>query len=78
MIYTNKGKYMTLLPLKTVEEYLDPTKFLRVHKSYLVAISKIESIENNELSIQNQLIPISCNMRERMIGGVVKDKLLSK
>ncbi|MFN8355465.1 MAG: hypothetical protein U0Y10_13495 [Spirosomataceae bacterium] len=49
-----------------------------MHKSYLVAISKIESIENNELSIQNQLIPISRNMRERVIGLVVRDKLLSK
>lgn len=78
MIYTNRGKYMTLLPLKTVEEYLDSSKFLRVHKSYLVAISKIESIENNELSIQNQAIPISRNVRERVIGVVVKNKLLSK
>ncbi len=78
IIHTLRGKFMTLLPLKTVEEYLDPNKFLRVHKSYLVAISKVESIENNELSIQNQFIPISRNLRERVIGVVVKSKLLTK
>lgn len=78
IIHTTKGKYMTLLPLKTVEEYLDSSKFLRVHKSYLVAISKIESIENNEITIQKQTIPISRNMREQVIEMVVKNKLLSK
>lgn len=78
IIHTLRGKFMTLLPLKTVEEYLDPNKFLRVHKSYLVAISKVESIEPNELSIQNQLIPISRNLRERVIEVVVKNKLLTK
>lgn len=78
MIHTTKGKYMTLLPLKTVDDYLDSSKFLRVHKSYIVAVSKIESIENSELTIRGQLIPVSRGMRENVIGMVVKNKLLSK
>ncbi|WP_435357896.1 LytR/AlgR family response regulator transcription factor [Emticicia sp. SJ17W-69] len=78
MIYTGRGKYMTLLPLKTVEEYLDSKTFLRVHKSYLVAISKVDGIENNEISIQNHIIPVSRNLKERVISLVVKNKLLSK
>ncbi|MEZ4903880.1 MAG: LytTR family DNA-binding domain-containing protein [Spirosomataceae bacterium] len=78
IIYTIRSKYMTLLPLKTVEEYLDPTKFLRVHKSYLVAISKIVSVNNTELTIQTFQIPISRSLREQVIEVVVKNKLLSK
>lgn len=78
LIFTTRGKYMTLLPLKTVEEYLDPSRFLRVHKSYLVAITKIGSIENNDLTIQNHLIPISRTMREQVIAIVVKNRLLSR
>lgn len=78
IIFTTRGKYMTLLPLKTVEEYLDPTRFLRVHKSYLVAIAKIGSIENNDITIQSHLIPISRTMREQVIEIVVKSKLLSR
>ncbi len=78
IIHTRRGKYMTLLPLKTVEEYLDPAKFLRVHKSYLVAIAKVESIENTELFIQTHQIPISRNLREQVIEVVVKSKLLRK
>ena len=78
IIHTIRGKYMTLLPLKTVEEYLDPAKFLRVHKSYLVAISKVESVDSTELTIQTYQIPISRNLREQVIEVVVKSKLLSK
>ena len=78
IIHTTKGKSMTLLPLKTVEEHLDATKFLRVHKSYLVAISKIESVDNTELTIQTHQIPISRNLREQVIEVVVKSKLLRK
>ena len=78
IIHTQRGKFMTLLPLKTVEEYLEPTKFLRVHKSYLAAISKIERVYTTELSIQTHQIPISRNLREQVIEVVVKNKLLSK
>lgn len=78
IIFTTRGKYMTLLPLKTVEEYLDPNRFMRVHKSYLVAIAKIGSIENNDITIQTHLIPISRTMREQVIEIVVKSKLLSR
>lgn len=78
IIYTTRGKFMTLLPLKAVEEYLDPNRFLRVHKSYLVAVAKIGSIENNDITIQNHLIPISRTMREQVIEIVVKSRLLSR
>lgn len=78
LIHTRKGKYMTLLPLKTVEAHLNAHPFLRVHKSYLVAIAKIESIESNEIVIQNHRIPLSRNLREQVIEIVVKNRLLSK
>ena len=77
-IYTHKGKYMTLLYLKNIEENLDKQSFIRVHKSYLVSISKIESIENNEIIIQSFRIPISRNYREDVIGKVVNKRLWKK
>ncbi|HOY11999.1 MAG TPA: LytTR family DNA-binding domain-containing protein [Saprospiraceae bacterium] len=77
-IHTPKGKFLTLLPLKTVEGYLDSTQFLRVHKSYLVALSKIDGVESNEITIQNFAIPISRNLKENVVELVVKARLLSK
>lgn len=78
MIYTTNSKFMTLLPLKTVETYLDKERFLRVHKSYLVAIAKIDSIDGNDIRIQQHNIPISRNLRDEVIEIVVKNKLMSK
>ena len=74
-IYTRKGKYITLLSLKSVEENLDRQSFIRVHKSYIVSIPKIEAIENNEIIIQSSRIPISRNYRETVIERVVNKKL---
>lgn len=77
-IYTVKGKYITLLNLKNVEENLDKQYFIKVHKSYIVSISKIESIENNDILIQSARIPISRNYREEVIDKVVNNKLWKK
>jgi len=77
-IYTSKGKYITLLYLKNVEQNLGKNSFIRVHKSYIVSIPKIESIENNEIIIQSFRIPISRNYRDEVIDRVVNDKLWKK
>ena len=77
-IYTTKGKYITLLYMKNVEQNLDKNLFIRVHKSYIVSIAKIESIENNEMIIQSHRIPISRNYREQVIEKVVNNRLWKK
>jgi len=77
-IYTRKGKYITLLNLKSLETNLDSNSFIRVHKSYIVAIDKIEGIEGNEIFLQSQRIPISRNYREQVIEQVVQNKLWDK
>ena len=77
-IYTQKGKFVTLLYLKNLEENLDPRSFIRVHKSYIVSIDKIEGIEGNEIFIQSHRIPISRNYREQVIQKVVANKLWDK
>jgi DNA-binding LytR/AlgR family response regulator len=58
-IVTKNKKIMTLLNFKSIEDLLPKDNFFRVHKSYLVAIDKVESIERNRIKIQEMLIPIS-------------------
>jgi len=77
-IYTRKGKYLTLLYLKNLEQHFNNKSFIRVHKSYIVAIDKIEGIEGNEIHIQSHRIPISRNYREQVIAQVVSNKLWDK
>lgn len=77
-IYTQKGKFVTLLYLKNLEENLDPRAFIRVHKSYIVSVDKIEGIEGNEIFIQSHRIPISRNYRDQVLEQVVTSSLLHR
>ena len=57
-IYTNKERVLTLMNMKKVEELLPSKRFIRVHKSYIVPLEKISSIEKNRIYIDGQGIPI--------------------
>lgn len=73
-IVTEEKKIMTLQNFKSIEEVLPKNNFVRVHKSYLVAIDKVESIERNRIKIQKMLIPISETYKEAFFSkiGVTK------
>ncbi|HEY4786785.1 MAG TPA: LytTR family DNA-binding domain-containing protein [Bacteroidales bacterium] len=69
-IVTEEKKIMTLQNFKSMEEILPKDNFIRVHKSYLVAIDKIESIERNRIKIRKMLIPISDTYKERFFNKI--------
>ncbi|SKB87502.1 LytR/AlgR family response regulator transcription factor [Dyadobacter psychrophilus] len=77
-IFTAGKRYTTLNNLKSLEKYLDATSFLRVHKSYMVSIKKIDMIEGNEIFIQSHRIPISRSYRDAVLDRVVNNRLLDK
>ncbi|GAB3919683.1 LytR/AlgR family response regulator transcription factor [Larkinella terrae] len=77
-ICTHKGNYLTLLYLKNLEQNLDSKSFIRVHKSFIVSIDKIEAIDGNEIIMKSHRIPISRNYRDQIIQQVVKNKLWIK
>ncbi len=58
-IHTLDKKIMTLQNFKELEQLISSNIVCRVHKSYMVALNKIESIERNRIKIADQLIPIS-------------------
>ncbi|UYZ58074.1 LytR/AlgR family response regulator transcription factor [Hymenobacter latericus] len=58
-IHTPDEKIMTLLSFAKLEELLPAQDFARVHRSFLVAIDKIDHIEKNRIQIADQIIPIS-------------------
>jgi DNA-binding LytR/AlgR family response regulator len=75
-IYTVRGKYISLLVLKNLQEKLGDELFIRVHKSYIVAIDKITSISSSEIIIGQYKIPVSRNYREEVMKKVVNTKKL--
>ncbi len=50
---------MTLLNFAKLEELLPAIKFARVHRSFMVAIDKIDHIEKGRIKMANQIILIS-------------------
>ncbi|MCY7310793.1 MAG: LytTR family DNA-binding domain-containing protein [Chitinophagaceae bacterium] len=77
-IHTPAKKYMTYLTFKSVEDYLPADKFLKVHKSYIVAASKIDTIEGNDILIGQQHIPISRNQKDEVMDKLLKGKFLKR
>jgi DNA-binding LytR/AlgR family response regulator len=58
-IHTNKEKIITLLSFARLAELLPEHKFARVHRSFVVALEKIDHIEKNRIRIGDHDIPIS-------------------
>lgn len=71
-IYTKTQRIVTLQVMKQLEEVLPPNRFVRVHKSFIVALDKINVIERQELHIKDQIIPIGNTYLEHF------NKLLEK
>jgi DNA-binding LytR/AlgR family response regulator len=67
-INTVGKKILTSESFRELELKLPGRLFVRVHKSYLVALDKIESIERDRIRIQKSLIPISDTYREKFYG----------
>lgn len=62
--HTDNGRILSLQNLRTLEEKLPSPRFIRVHKSYIVAVSKIESVERSRIFIKKQTIPIGDTYRD--------------
>jgi len=63
-IHTHEGRIMTLENMKSFEAHLPPQHFMRVHKSFLVSMDKIEFVEKNRIRIAEELIPIGAKYQE--------------
>ena len=57
-IHTTKEKILTLQSLRSFEEQLPQQTFIRVHKSFIIALDKINAIEKKRLIIGDTYIPI--------------------
>jgi two-component system, LytTR family, response regulator len=66
-IHTVNKKIMTLQNFSELEKLIPSSLVCRVHKSYMVALNKIESIERSRIKIADQLIPISETYKEAFL-----------
>jgi DNA-binding LytR/AlgR family response regulator len=57
---------VTRLGMKAIEDKLNATRFMRIHRSYIIALDKIDSIQKAQLIIQNREIPIGDGYRQSL------------
>ncbi|MGQ1889874.1 LytR/AlgR family response regulator transcription factor [Thermophagus sp. OGC60D27] len=63
IFYSTTGKYMGLFSLKNLEKELPADRFMRIHKSYIVALDRISEINGNLVKIGSQSVPVSKTMK---------------
>ena len=78
ILHTETRKMIVYLTIKNLAEELPTDKFLKVHKSYIVNLSKIKSIEGNEISMSNSKVIISQNLRDDVMKQILKDKMIKR
>ncbi|WBA44277.1 LytR/AlgR family response regulator transcription factor [Hymenobacter canadensis] len=78
-INTYEDRIVTLLNMKDLEDRLPSQQFMRVHKSYIVALNKIKALDGNQILFKNikAYVPLGETYRnaffealnEKMMGG---------
>lgn len=74
--FTTKGNIVTLMSLTKLEEILPSENFMRIHKSYIVNLSKITGIEGNRVHIEAHTATISKTIKSELIQRLDKYNLL--
>jgi DNA-binding LytR/AlgR family response regulator len=77
-VHTVSKKFISYLTFKAVEESLPGQHFIKVHKSYLINMQKIDSIAGNEIYIGTHRIPLSRNLKDEVMEKLLKGKFLKR
>ena len=75
-IYIVEKPVITLSSMKSVEEKLPSNEFIRVHRSFMVNIRKIQYIHRNYVMIGDKEIPIGENYKEHFLRVINQNKMI--
>lgn len=69
-IYFHEKNILISFHLKMLEEMLPQNKFIRIHRSYVINMSKVAGIEGNRVFIHQQEIPVGSNYKEHFLKSM--------
>lgn len=69
-IHTKETKIMSLMRMKEIELKLPEELFMRIHKSYIIALQQIDKIESYQVSIKGHEIPIGKTYKEAFLRQI--------
>jgi DNA-binding LytR/AlgR family response regulator len=78
LIHLPGQKLIVYMTLAGLEAQLPPRRFMKVHKSFIVAIEQVKAIENNEIIVGQSRIPISRSLKDDVMKRILGDNLLSR
>lgn len=74
VIHTQARPVMTYLSMKKAVEMLPQEFFLKIHKSYIINISKVTRLESSQVWLYNKPIPLSRKLKEEVTSRLIKIK----
>ncbi len=69
-IYSRDQKFVVLSTMKAIEQRFPSKDFMRIHRSYIIRLDKIETIEENSVCINGKAIPISRSCKPEFIKSM--------
>ena len=78
ILQTNNKMFSTYLTFKAVSDYLPDDQFIKVHKSFIVAINKIESLNGEKIQIAGHSVPISRSMRNSVMDQILNNNIIKR
>jgi DNA-binding LytR/AlgR family response regulator len=79
VVHTAVRKYITYLTLSVMEEQLPASNFMKVHKSFIIALDKVKSIDGNEMVLPNNgRVPISRTLKDDVLNRIFGKNLLKR
>ena len=74
-IHTRAYKLITLQTMNEMDKILPAKQFIRVHKSYIIAVAHIKSIYGNSIELENETIPVGNNYKDKVMELINKQYL---
>jgi DNA-binding LytR/AlgR family response regulator len=71
MIHLEKSKIITYASIKSMSALLPSRDFRKVHKSFIVSVARIKSIDGNILSVGDKVIPISRGHKTALMQSII-------
>ncbi|WP_289030507.1 response regulator [uncultured Algoriphagus sp.] len=71
-IFTNSQNYLIVSPLNAFCQKIESRDFLRVHRSYVVNLKKLDAVADSHLEIMRKVIPISKMYKEDLMRSIRK------
>ena len=75
-IFTVEGNFVVYHTMQHLEEKLPAESFFRIHRSYIVSLRHIKSIEGNSVMVNKTQLPISRYIKEQFMKNIAGNNLL--